>query len=90
MAIILADTIISNGYNIIANGESVSTPSEAGAGGGGAGGTVLLDVAYYNGPLSVLALGGNGGNTLGVNCGGTGGEEQVAPCSLLLQQPNRK
>ncbi len=73
LVIILADTIVANGNSIIANGESVVTPSTAGAAGGGAGGTVLLDVTYYSGLLSVDAMGGEGGSTLGGNCGGAGG-----------------
>ncbi len=71
IVIIQANSITSNGGNIIASGLSVRDtvawkngfPQQPGdgAGGGGAGGSVLLDVLIANGPLLVDVRGGNGG-----------------------------
>jgi len=75
--IILADTIIGNGHNIKANGQTVVdiTNNTGGAGGGGAGGTILLDIKGYKGStLNIQASGGNGGSgPASGNCTGPGG-----------------
>jgi gliding motility-associated-like protein len=67
-----------NGHSILANGidQSGQTTNE-GAGGGGAGGTVCLDIPNLVGPLNVFADGGDGGSTnndpLVTDCTGPGG-----------------
>ncbi len=75
IVIIKAGTIIGNGNAINVEGASVLANSAEGAGGGGAGGTVLLDVSAYTGSLIVNATGGNGGNVsnIGATCNGPGG-----------------
>lgn len=82
IVIIQATEIISNGHQIIANGESVlPTDGADGGGGGGAGGAVVLDVAVVDTELVVFAEGGNGGNVdhrnvegcFGPGGGGSGG-----------------
>ena len=76
IVIINADTIIGNGNTINVEGATVLANSQDGAGGAGAGGTVLLDVSTYIGTLAVNVSGGNGGNVANVgtsNCNGPGG-----------------
>ncbi|NOY35948.1 MAG: gliding motility-associated C-terminal domain-containing protein [Chlorobi bacterium] len=73
IVLIMADTLIGNGFGIFANGESVSGIASAGAGGGGAGGTILLDVAELKSTVSVEVKGGTGGITNGPGCTGPGG-----------------
>ena len=52
-----------NGRNIRANGGSPSDTAQTdGAGGGGAGGTVLIDAGSYNSNLNVFVNGGDGGH----------------------------
>ena len=77
---IISDTLIGNGYNIIANGETPATAnSNAGAGGGGGGGSIALclqSFSKYPAPvssMSITARGGNGGNNLGSFGEGGGG-----------------
>ncbi len=76
---ILTDTIIGNGYSIIADGESVVTVAagEGGAGGGGAAGAIVISANQYaSSDLTLSANGGNGGNTeniFGSGGGGSGG-----------------
>jgi hypothetical protein len=75
LCIIKADRIIGNGQSISAQGESVGFAYE-GAGGAGAGGTVLLDAQTYTGTLNVDLSGGTGGDIDNVgpsNCNGPGG-----------------
>jgi hypothetical protein len=77
IVIILADTIIGNGFSILANGEhpavSASGP-DAGAGGGGGGGSVALSITSFgSAPLTLRANGGQGGNTSNVTGSGGGG-----------------
>jgi hypothetical protein len=66
IVIIKAATLIGNGYNINAKGESKDIFSNIdagdGAGGGGAGGTVLLEVGNISN-LNVNVSGGKGGDT---------------------------
>ncbi len=77
IAIIIAENIVGNGYEIDANGESVvGIVAEESTGGGGAGGTVLLDVQNYIGELNISTQGGNGGSAQPGSisyCRGTGG-----------------
>lgn len=63
IVIIKAGILHGNGRTISANGLSVVLDADMdAAGGGGAGGTVLLDVGVVTSPLSIHARGGNGGN----------------------------
>ncbi len=74
IVIIKANTITGNNKNIFANGiDNLSILSNVGRGGGGAGGTVLLDVQNYTGPLNISAKGGKGGDNQGGNKVGPGG-----------------
>jgi len=68
LIIIKANAISSSGsYGIIANGDSSKTfygvPSD-GVGGGGAGGTVVLDINTYSNSVPVSVFGGKGGNNI--------------------------
>ncbi len=73
LLIIMADTLIGNGDSLIANGNSVTGISTAGAGGGGAGGTIVLDVASFKNAVNISLQGGDGGSTSGTtDCGGAG------------------
>ena len=76
--IVLAKNIIGNGYKISANGQAGRSTSYDGAAGGGAGGTIIMDVTGgYSGSLNIEANGGNGGNEDDDNslnrCYGAGG-----------------
>jgi gliding motility-associated-like protein len=68
LIIIKADYLIANNHSILANGGNQTnlagngTVSD-GAGAGGAGGSILLEVNNYTTNLSVSANGGKGGNT---------------------------
>ena len=80
MVIILCDTLIGNGRNLIADGATPTTAiSNAGAGGGGGGGSVALylqSFSRYSAPASSLNIavrGSNGGNNLGSFGEGGGG-----------------
>ena len=67
-----------------------------GAGGGGSGGTVLLDVVSYSGSLNIAAAGANGGDVSNIgpsNCNGPGGggsggllwiAQPTTPTNLIL------
>jgi len=71
--IIIADTITGNGKSIISVGTSADTAKLTGAGGGGAGGILVLDVENYKTPITVNVSGGKGGNISGTTCAGPGG-----------------
>lgn len=76
--IVLAKNIIGNGYKISANGQTGRSTSYDGASGGGAGGTIIMNVINsYSGTLTIQANGGNGGNEDDDNslnrCYGSGG-----------------
>lgn len=77
IAIIIAGTIIANGNTINAQGTSVTgTTYEESAGGGGAGGTILVHAGSVSGILNASVSGGQGGSTgAGSNatCRGSGG-----------------
>lgn len=73
-----ADAIIANGNSILANGDDVTIiANDEGTGGGGAGGTVMLNVSTVIGTLDVETNGGDGGtnnNTIFTTaCHGPGG-----------------
>jgi gliding motility-associated-like protein len=84
--IILANTLTGNGHVIRSNGVDLTIPGALiadGNGGGGAGGTILLSVAVFNGALTVQADGGNGGDQQAAYCvgpGGGGGQGAVVSC----------
>ncbi len=66
-----ANTITGNGHAISANGKQGGPAVSDGASGGGAGGTIIMDILTgYTGSLSIQARGGNGGNE---NDGGNSG-----------------
>ncbi len=76
--IIIAKNIINNGHKISANGQRGRSTSYDGASGGGAGGTIIMNVTNsYTGALTIQADGGNGGNEDDDNsanrCYGAGG-----------------
>ncbi|MCY7409006.1 MAG: gliding motility-associated C-terminal domain-containing protein [Chitinophagales bacterium] len=78
IVIIAAKSIITNGYTIWNEGKDVTgiTINE-GAGGGGAGGVVSLDIPVITGILNISVNGGDGGstnnNTAIADCTGPGG-----------------
>lgn len=76
--IVLAKNIIGNGQTISANGQNGRSTSYDGAAGGGAGGTIIMNITgTYSGTLNIQANGGNGGNEDDDNslnrCYGAGG-----------------
>ncbi len=77
IVIIKANTLIGNGNTINAGAENTIAGGCDGAGGGGSGGTVLLDVNNFTGALNINANGGNGAITTcyaqGASGGGGGG-----------------
>ena len=77
IVILIAGTVNGNNRNILADGIDVTGLSDSdGAGGGGAGGTVLLNIGSYVGNLNVSLTGGNGASTDNAgtsNCNGPGG-----------------
>ena len=73
--LIKAQNIIANGFSLSANGIAAANTSGEGAGGGGAAGTIILDVADI-GNLQLSLKGGNGGQIDNQNqdrCHGPGG-----------------
>jgi len=70
--------LVANGHSIISNGvdQNGQTVNE-GAGGGGAGGTICLDIQNYLDPVNITANGGLGGSTNNnpavTDCTGPGG-----------------
>ena len=77
IAFILADTLIGNGHAIRSDGDSLSTVAQgnAGAGGGGAAGSLVLSVkSYASSDIYLGASGGTGGHTeMSFGAGGVGG-----------------
>lgn len=92
IVIIVCDTLIGNGYSIVANGDDVGgTTSDESAGGGGAGGVICLAAKEVQGPLTLKAEGGRGGDTFnnifvgqchGPGGGGGGGVIWLASASI--------
>ncbi len=74
---IKASELAGNGYTIAANGSKGTSTVGDGASGGGAGGTIIMDVFTYTGTLNVEVKGGDGGDEDNFNiagrCYGTGG-----------------
>ena len=74
---IQAQTLVSNGFSISANGGSGGNTSGDGASGGGGGGTIILSVPNYPDVPSIEARGGNGGQVddelISGRCYGEGG-----------------
>ena len=78
MAIIIAESIQSNLHSIYSNGFEAEVSGLDAPGGGGAGGTVVLEVSLLVQPLEVEVNGGNGGNANSTispppHCHGPGG-----------------
>jgi hypothetical protein len=74
---IQAQTLVTNGFTISANGGSGGNTSGDGASGGGGGGTIILSVSNYADAVSIEAKGGNGGQvddeSISGRCYGEGG-----------------
>ncbi|HEY1871989.1 MAG TPA: T9SS type A sorting domain-containing protein, partial [Chitinophagaceae bacterium] len=77
-----AGTLIGNGYKISANGGIGGNAVSDGASGGGAAGSVIMDVSTYSGSLTLQVNGGKGGDEnddgttqrcYGAGGGGSGG-----------------
>ncbi|MBS1684312.1 MAG: gliding motility-associated C-terminal domain-containing protein [Bacteroidetes bacterium] len=63
IVIIMANTLIGNNKGIVSDGiDQTRVAGSDGAGGGGAGGTVLLSVGQYTGSVGIRAKGGIGGS----------------------------
>lgn len=58
---IQAQSIMSSGYTISANGVNGGEAKGDGAAGGGGGGTIIMNVLFYSDPVSMEAKGGDGG-----------------------------
>lgn len=92
ICLIIANVIKGNNQYILSNGiDQTRIAGSDGAGGGGAGGTVLLDVNQYIGHLSVVTRGGIGGSLdndqltrscMGPAGGGAGGVLWVSQASV--------
>ena len=74
---IQAQTLVTNGFSISANGSAGGDTYGDGASGGGGGGTIILSVANYTDAVSIEAIGGNGGQVddevISGRCYGEGG-----------------
>ncbi len=74
---ITANEIVGNGNAIQSNGETTPLINDEGASGGGAGGSIYLNCPTFTTPLTISAIGGNGGSNNNVlfpqNCHGPGG-----------------
>ncbi len=79
---IKSNAIEGNNFNILANGNFGNNQTIDGAGGGGSGGSILINIDNYGTtPFSINSFGGNGGNTttfhnwasIGYGPGGGGG-----------------
>lgn len=70
-----ADSLRTHGFRLSANGESLPIANGESGGGGGAGGTIWLDVATALDTIHALARGGDGGtvNNQTGRCAGPGG-----------------
>jgi Secretion system C-terminal sorting domain len=69
--------LVGNGNTISANGTKGTSTIGDGASGGGAGGTIVMDIATYTGAVTVTTRGGDGGDENNLNiagrCYGSGG-----------------
>lgn len=79
--VIKAETLTFNGGTIASDGLGAESVTGDGAGGGGAGGTIVLDIGNVNGMPVVSAQGGKGGDVdnasnrcMGPGGGGSGGQ----------------
>jgi hypothetical protein len=74
---ISARTVVSNGYSISANGQAGSNTIGDGASGGGAAGTIIMNVNIFADQTSIAAVGGAGGTIdnegFSARCFGEGG-----------------
>jgi hypothetical protein len=74
---IQAQTLVSNGFTISANGSAGGNTLGDGASGGGGGGTIILSVTNYTDAVSIEAKGGDGGQVddeaISGRCYGEGG-----------------
>jgi len=96
--LIQADEIITTGscggINISSNGESTPDIGNDGAGGAGAGGSIVIQVNTWNiastCPITISANGGDGGSSLsgGVHGGGGGGGQGVVIFSIAAPSSN--
>jgi hypothetical protein len=77
-----AGTLIGNSFKISANGGAGGSANSDGASGGGAAGTIIMDVPTYSGSVTIQTNGGNGGDEddagttqrcYGAGGGGSGG-----------------
>ena len=78
IVIIIANSLEANGYSINSNGAPIGgVTNDESAGGGGAGGSICLNIPTINGNLNVNANGANGGSTynfiFATDCHGPGG-----------------
>ncbi|MBK7343101.1 MAG: hypothetical protein IPJ06_08415 [Saprospiraceae bacterium] len=91
--VIIADHLAGNGHQIESNGGNALESGVDGAGGGGSGGTIVMDVGSLTGAVSIHTNGGHGGNNKGVpwmnHCiapggGGSGGVLYITKSMLPL------
>jgi hypothetical protein len=72
-----AQTLVSSGHTVSANGAKGGQAKGDGAAGGGGGGTIIMNVQLYNDPARIEAKGGDGGqeddNLHDKRCYGEGG-----------------
>lgn len=73
IVILLADSIVGNGFMVNANGASALMAGNDGAGGGGAGGSVFVSARAWTGTLTCSAAGGTGGSVSVGDLHGPGG-----------------
>lgn len=73
LVILSANSIVGNGYSINLSAFDALPSCGDGSGGGGAGGTALLDIPNFSGSLNINAKGGNGAVTSCHSQGASGG-----------------
>jgi hypothetical protein len=88
---IQAQTLVTNGFSISANGSAGGDTFGDGASGGGGGGTIILSVDNYTDNVSIEATGGNGGNVddeaISGRCYGEGGGGSAGVVYFSGSQP---
>ncbi len=95
IVILKADTLVGNSQHVSANGLDANTEVSDGAGGGGAGGSVLVESNWFNGNIEIQAKGGDGGDVdnggddrvVGPGGGGSGGAIMIP--TQNLSTPNQ-